>query len=237
MTDSTKRDYSEWKGWSEGSFGTLSRSDIDYFEREMNRISRGRAARTVLEIGFGDGRFLEFMRALGCEVTGVELLPELVHRAVSAGFRAYRADEPNALSGQQFDLVVALDVLEHIPPEQTVEFLASLKDRLADRGRVVLRFPNADSWLGSPFQNGDPTHVNAIGLMKMQYYAQEAGLRITSFRAPARRGFKSSVIYGIHGLTAAPVIKAAAGLTRALYFPDLKVVLSAGNVVCVLESR
>ena len=236
MTESAEHHYSEWKGWSEDSFGALTRSDVDYFEREMSRVGRRRPVRTVLEIGFGDGKFLEFARSRGCEVTGVELLPELVERATAAGFRAHTADDEHSVPAHSFDLVVAFDVLEHISPEHSVAFLASLAEKLSERGRVVLRFPNADSWLGNPFQNGDHTHVNAIGIMKMEYYAREAGLRIVDFRAPARRGFKSSVVHGVHGMTAAPIVKTVAGIVRALYFPDLKVVLSSGNVVCVLEA-
>ena len=87
-----------------------------------------------------------------------------------------------------FDLIVAFDVFEHIDPHESIGFLRTLTSKLADGGALLLRFPNVDTWIGNPFQYGDVTHVNAIGALKMQYYAKEAGLAILRLRGAKRRG-------------------------------------------------
>jgi SAM-dependent methyltransferase len=229
--------YMSWKGWDADGFGVLSRGDSDYFSRETrDAIQRGSVPR-VLEIGFGNGTFLAYCRSVGWSVTGTELLPELVELATEAGYRAVAADRLDTLADASFDLVVAFDVFEHIPPEHSIAFLTQLASKLRDDGRILLRYPNADTWIGNPFQHGDVTHVNAIGALKMEYYAGEANLEIVRMRATKRRGFRTSIIHGLHAYTAGVLIKAASGLAKVMYFPDVRVVLSSSNVVTLLRKR
>ncbi|WP_448809366.1 class I SAM-dependent methyltransferase [Agromyces bauzanensis] len=227
--------YVEWKGWGADGFGKISPGDSDYFSRELRRVVRRRPVRRVLEIGFGNGVFLGYCRSQGWSVVGTELLPELVDMARNAGFEAYGESGLSSLPDESFDLVVALDVFEHIQPEQSVAFLQTITSKLVRGGALFLRFPNADSWIGNPFQYGDVTHVNAIGALKVEYYANAAGLEVVELRATRRRGFRTSVIHGVHAYTAGVAVKLIAGIAKALYFPDLRVVLSSSNVVCVLR--
>lgn len=227
--------YTDWKGWSGGSFGRIGPADVDYFSREMRRLRPATPIKDVLEVGFGNGEFLSYCRSQGWNATGVELLPELVEHARSAGFAAHQSDDLDSVPDAGFDVVAAFDVFEHVPPEHSIAFLADLRRKVRPGGTVILRYPNADTWLGNPFQNGDPTHVNAIGALKMEYYAGEVGLGIRSLRAPIRRGFHSSFVHGAHAMTAGVLARAAGAVAKAIYFPDLRVVLSAGNVVCVLD--
>ncbi|MDR6904636.1 SAM-dependent methyltransferase [Agromyces sp. 3263] len=226
--------YLGWKGWGADGFGVLTRGDKDYFARETRDLGRLHPPASVLEIGYGNGAFLAFSRSVGWNVTGTELLPELVELARAAGYQAFRADELDTLPDGSFDLVAAFDVFEHVPPEASVAFLRSLSAKLAEGGVILLRFPNADSWIGNPFQHGDVTHVNAIGVLKLEFYAAEAGLSILRIRGARRRGFQTSVIHGLHAWTAGVIIKCIGAIAKALYFPDLPVVLSSSNVVTVL---
>lgn len=227
--------YADWKGWGASGFGRMSRGDADYFSRETREIVRRKPIGRVLEVGFGNGVFLSYCRSQGWNVTGTELLPELVEIARAAGFDAYRADELPNLPDGEFDLVVALDVFEHIPPEHSIAFLRAVSDKLSADGALLLRFPNVDTWIGNPLQYGDVTHVNAIGALKMQYYATETGLVLQRVRAAKRRGFRTSVVHGVHRYTAGVAIKAGAAVAKALYFPDLPVVLSSSALVCILK--
>ena len=236
MTDESSSDYVAWKGWVDGgSFATLGPGDAQYFSAELREARRNRALHDVLEIGYGNGTFLRFCADNGWHVVGTELLPELVAAGTAAGFDARDADDVADLPDGGFDLVVAFDVFEHIDPEQSIEFLSTLRDKLRPGGSIVLRFPNADSWIGNPFQNGDPTHVNAIGLLKMRYYATATGLEMQAFRGISRRGFSTSLVHGIHRMTGDVVARLVAGLARAVFLPALPVVLSTGNVICVLR--
>lgn len=225
--------YSAWKGW-ESDFAVEGRGDRPYFRREVRELlSPG--THDVLEVGFGNGSFLAFGTATGWKMSGTEMLPELIDAARSHGYDVRSAAELDDVPDESFDAVVALDVFEHIDPAHSVSFLEGLARTLKPNGRIILRFPNADSWLGNAFQNGDPTHVNAIGAVKMTFYARAAHLEIVDFRPATRRGFATSVIHGLHKVTAGTYISISAAVRRALHFPGLRIVLSTSDVVCVLK--
>ena len=228
--------YSSWKGWAQEDFGVEGRGDRPYYQRELRELM-GADTRKVLEVGFGNGSVLAFGRARGWVMTATELQPELVATAIRLGYDAHDSTAVDDLPDESYDGIVALDVFEHIPPEASIDFLTVLGRKLRVGGHIVLRFPNADSWLGNPFQNGDPTHVNAIGMVKMTYYARSAGLSVNSFRAAARRGFSTSAVHGLHALTAGNYLKLSAAISRALHFPALPIVLSTSDVVCALTRR
>ena len=128
-------------------------------------------------------------------------------------------------------------MLEHIPQDTVAEFLAGLALKLRKGGKILFRYPNADSWLGNALQNGDPTHVNAIGYLKMTFFALQSGLEVVEFRGARRHGFATSLINGIYAMVAGPIIAVSSTITRALYFPGLPIVLSTSNVVCIVGLR
>lgn len=228
--------YSSWKGWDDvEQFGVLGKGDSALFNRELRDVAG--PIRDVLEIGFGSGGFLAYCRSKGWSVTGTELSPEQVAAARAAGYQVELAEALAGLPERSFDLVAAFDVLEHIPESESVQFLSLLASKARIGGSVLLRYPNADSWLGNAHQYGDPTHVTAIGYYKLQYLAARADLDIVAYRAPSRRGFRTSLIHGLHAVTAGVVVKAIAGLQKALYFPGVPLVLSSSNVLCVLTPR
>ncbi len=235
MTMLDEQGYLDWKRWTKEGFGQLRKGDAAYFRSECAGLIRRTTVRKVLEIGFGEGSFLGFCKAQGWAVTGVELNQQLVSIAREAGFEAISSDDLARMPGGSFDLIAAFDVAEHIPPDQILPFLAQLKALLSPDGRILLRFPNADSWLGNVNQHGDVTHVMQIGYLKLVYLAQQSGMVIEEFRAERRRGFASGVAHGMHMLVSEPLRRAIGFVLKAIYFPRTPVVLSAANVVAVLR--
>jgi 2-polyprenyl-3-methyl-5-hydroxy-6-metoxy-1,4-benzoquinol methylase len=231
--------YTEWKGWVEETpFGQLDAGEAAYFSAELKDVrAQGRRIQDVLEVGYGNGAFLSYCRQQGWNVSGTELGPDLVAAGRAAGFDTRGADELAAIADGSVDLIAVFDVLEHIPQDDIIDFLSTLSSKLRPGGVMLLRFPNADSWLGNAMQNGDPTHVTAIGYLKLTYFAQRCEMDVVRFRGAKRHGFKTSFVHGVYALVAGPVIGISASLKRALYFPGLPVVLSTSNVVCLLRPR
>ena len=232
-------DYVEWKGWVDQTpFGQLSAGESAYFDSELRdvRVAPG-GIEDVLEIGYGNGAFLSYCRERGWKVTGTELEPALVQAGANAGFAVFASDRMNEIADRSFDLIAVFDVLEHIPQDAVPEFLAELSRKLREGGKILFRFPNADSWLGNALQNGDSTHVNAIGYLKMTFFALQSGLEIVKFRGARRHGFATSFVNGLYVLVAGPIIAVSSTIKRALYFPGLPIVLSTSNVVCIVGWR
>ncbi len=178
-------DYGRWKDWRGEAFATLPAAVRDYLDKEIARLGP-QPIRRVLEIGFGNGQFLRYARERGWQVSGTEAIAGLVGRARAAGFDAHPAAALESLPAGAFDLVVAFDVLEHIPQAELVGFLRAMGRCLAPAGVMLCRFPNGDSPFGRPFQNGDVTHRTIIGEAKLNYLARAAGLKVLSLRGEAR---------------------------------------------------
>jgi SAM-dependent methyltransferase len=232
-------DYVEWKGWVERTpFGYLAAGESAYFDSELRDVRVAPSGiRDVLEIGYGNGAFLSYCRKRGWNVTGTELESGLVQAGIDAGFAVFASDRMDEISNRAFDLIAVFDVLEHIPQDAVPAFLTELSLKLREGGKIIFRFPNADSWLGNALQNGDPTHTNAIGYLKMTFFALQSGLEVVKFRGARRHGFATSFINGLYSLVAGPIIAVSSTIKRALYFPGLPVVLSTSNVVCIVGQR
>lgn len=178
--------YAHWKRWAATDFGRCDDDDARVFEAEIAKARKDFPEGTrVLEVGFGNGAFLAFARARGWEVEGVEASAELVARAVAAGYRAHLAADLAGVEANRYDLVAAFDVLEHVPGDAVVGFVDEVKRVLVDGGVFMARVPNGDSPFGLVNQNGDLTHVTAIGSGMVHYLARRAGATLLYVGAQA----------------------------------------------------
>jgi 2-polyprenyl-6-hydroxyphenyl methylase / 3-demethylubiquinone-9 3-methyltransferase len=98
---------------------------------------------TVLDIGCGGGLVAEPLTRLGAHVTGIDPAPETIEAAKThsqgAGLDiAYRAATAEELAGegQQFDAVLLLEVVEHVP--DVPAFLKRLAPLVKPGGVMIL---------------------------------------------------------------------------------------------------
>jgi SAM-dependent methyltransferase len=174
-------EYSEWKGWGAAEFGQCPAATERYFDWHVDRAlatSRPAGAR-VLELGFGNGRFLGYCRKRGFGAVGVESDPDLVERASGLGFVAAKSIDDLVDHGP-FDLIAAFDVLEHLDRQALDNFFGKLPPLLGDAGRVLLRVPNGDSPFGRRHQHGDRSHITTFGEFKLRQFAHASGLTVAA---------------------------------------------------------
>ena len=203
-----RRGYVAWKQWS-NTVGNPKRAArlASVFSIEVARAALPAGAQ-ILEIGFGDGAFLDWCRASGHAICGVELIPELVNRARERGHDVVlgNGDPPTDFGRHSFDLVAAFDVFEHLSVVELGRWLSWAGGKLTPNGRILARFPNAGSPFGLGYQLGDLTHVTALTVTSIEQLSQPAGLRVVSVHnaarsiGPGHRQLTNRVAYAIRDL-------------------------------------
>jgi 2-polyprenyl-3-methyl-5-hydroxy-6-metoxy-1,4-benzoquinol methylase len=193
--ESYDENYLNFQGWDANNFGSLSKYQEKYFFAELKRAKKlfGRNS-DVLEIGFGNGAFLKFANNSGWNIVGVELNPFLVKTANDNGFAAYCTEDLGIFQNNKFDLIVAFDVLEHIPQNKIVDFLAQVKRMLKPNGVFLARFPNADSPFGLTIQHGDVTHITSVGSGKVHYFVRLVDVELVYCGGDAEIVFVGNVV-------------------------------------------
>jgi len=100
---------------------------------------------TFLDIGCGAGHHLLQMKAIGWNVTGVELSEPACNAAKKAGLNVYHGSLENIqLDSESFDIVRMSDVLEHVPdPHYTLREIYRI---LKPNGKLEVTLPNLNAW-------------------------------------------------------------------------------------------
>ncbi len=130
----------------------------------------------ILEVGSGTGGNLAMLSQFG-RLFAMELNPEA--RALSDRRSVVKAEHgmlPDRIpfGSQQFDLITAFDVLEHIEPD--LETLVALRARLATGGKLLITVP-AFRFLWSPHDESHH-HKRRYRLRPLIRLVERAGYRI-----------------------------------------------------------
>jgi len=106
--------------------------------RVVNLTFDGFRRRSILDVGYGDGTFLQAARRKGWNISGTELHAA---PATSATMRVWPSLKEIEM---QFDCVSCWHVLEHL--RDPVQSLLEMKRLLAPGGALLLAVPDADGW-------------------------------------------------------------------------------------------
>ena len=74
-----------------------------------------------------------------------------------------------------YDFIYSIDVVEHIPVDQTISTLAALRRCLKPGGKFLCRVPNSDHILASHLRYIDPTHHTAFSDASLDFVLHNAG--------------------------------------------------------------
>lgn len=230
--------YLRWKAWGEGSasqtFGDISVYQADYYRKVMS-LSEVAKNSKILEIGFGNGTFLNYCKQQGYDLVGTELNADLLSVAGTAGYEVFGGEFLEKAEPSSFDFIFAYDVIEHIYPDDVVSFLSACNRVLRPGGVAIFRFPNGDSPMAMPNFNADVTHVNWIGSGKIDYYSQVAGFQSCEVLATPELIITRSLRHALYHCVVLPIKSIINLLAGVLFYPGRRLNFVAVDLVAMLK--
>ena len=123
----------------------------------VQQLLRQANVKSMLDIGCGHGGYLRKFQALApsWELTGIDLEENVIEEAKekdeSGDIHFEVADFMNWNVDEHFDAVMMNNMLYYFSPEQRIELLERLRDRLEEDGVAILVTPLAETMLGGRF--------------------------------------------------------------------------------------
>ena len=148
----------------------------EWLARAEAVVGRGR----LLEVGAGSGGFVRTAVARGWEVDATEISKSALDGLRAAGAAVFTGDVAAAqYPDQRFDMVVSLEVIEHLPDPMAQ--LAELCRVTRAGGLLLLTTPNFDGlsrrWLGIRWRVIDPEHLGYFTPSTLCWAVRRAGYR------------------------------------------------------------
>jgi SAM-dependent methyltransferase len=144
-------------------------------------IHKNEGASSVLDVGCFDGRFLDHL-GMGYHRAGIEVHPLAAECAAAKGIQIVGRDFSDLdILTTPFDVVVAMDVIEHVGNPK--KFLESLSKATRPGGLVIISTGNtaARSWRlmgGMYWYCGIAEHISFINPRWCKHTAEDLGLAI-----------------------------------------------------------
>jgi cyclopropane fatty-acyl-phospholipid synthase-like methyltransferase len=164
----------------------------------LPHLPANRAAE-ILEIGCGYGLLVHYMQTVGYRnVRGIDVSAEQVALAASVGVNGVeRAEMLDYLSKrtEALDVVIAVDVLEHIKKQDLLVLLDQVAKALRPNGRLIVQTLNGQSPFAGGYRYGDLTHELAFTSRSIGQALRLVGFsRVRVFPVePAVHGLKSAI--------------------------------------------
>src|SRR5262249_31696662 len=112
---------------------------------QVIRANLPASSRKVLEVGVGAGVFTRYLSQQRCQVLGIDINSTFLEAVASLPGVQTREVDVATLTASDFDLAVCSEVLEHLPPEDSITALQRMFAALRPGGVLVLTTPQSFS--------------------------------------------------------------------------------------------
>ena len=132
----------------------------------------------IVDLGCGSGRLLYFLKSIGFKnLKGVDISADQVAVAKQVISDVEKADALDWLENRsnEFDLIIALDLIEHFYKEEALIILERCYNALKSGGRLILQTPNADTPFGLYHRYNDITHEWAYNVNQLTRLLRRSG--------------------------------------------------------------
>ncbi|OUJ75356.1 class I SAM-dependent methyltransferase [Hymenobacter crusticola] len=192
----------------------------------------------IIDLGCGHGAHLYFLKQQGYHnLIGVDTSAEQVELAHQLGVEEVQRgniDEFLSRDQEAADVVLLIDILEHLPLEGTFELLDSIFSKLNKGGRLIIHVPNAEGLYGMRIRYGDLTHEQAFTPTSIRQLLKTIGFSKVTYSEdkPVVHGILSFVRRVLWGVLTAPhrlLLMAETGHKRFILSQNMLVVAQKGG--------
>jgi 2-polyprenyl-3-methyl-5-hydroxy-6-metoxy-1,4-benzoquinol methylase len=152
------------------------------------------ASGRLLDVGCGDGAFLDLARTASRTAVGIDSDTEAATAARANGHTVHLGDATTILRdlasrGERFDGAVLLHVIEHLQPVAALHLLHCIAAVLPPGAPLLVATPNIQNYIvSSQLFWLDPTHVRPYPRPLLEWLGTAAGLALhASFDDPTTR--------------------------------------------------
>ena len=136
---------------------------------------------SVLDVGCGMGFALLGCKALGCKsAQGIDIDRGQCELALANGLEVTHTADPLVFLAnhqEEYDLLLCMDVIEHIDVSAQLQFCQALRSAIRPGGRFLCTVPNANSSLASRWRYIDWTHRSSFTEHSLVFLLQMAGFQ------------------------------------------------------------
>lgn len=187
----------------------------------------------IVDLACGPGALLYFLEQAGYrDIAGVDISEEQIAVATRLGISsatcATLEDFLSAQADASVDIVLAIDILEHLTRPEVMEMLAAVRRVLKPGGRCLAHVPNSDGLFGMRIRYGDFTHELALNASSARQIFRVAGFReVRCFEdKPRVHGAVSlvrRVIWDVGTLPSRLLLAAESGATGAILSQNMMI--------------
>jgi SAM-dependent methyltransferase len=154
----------------------------NYFQRHLAAHLPADKGIAVLDVGCGRGYALEWLRSLGyTDLVGIDPDASQVAFARDRGHNIMHVEDSTAFLRDRpdtCDLVLLMDVLEHVPRTAQPELLRAIHRALRPGGRLLCTVPNAGSPLAGHWRYVDYTHECLFTPESLEFLLGQTGFTV-----------------------------------------------------------
>lgn len=136
---------------------------------------------SILDVGCGMGFAMLALKHFGYSaIEGIDIDKEQVRSCQNKGLSVSLVEDSISYLSQrqnQYDLILALDVIEHIPYVTQLDFIHAVSASLRQNGQFICTVPNASSGLASRWRYIDWTHHISFTEHSLDFLLFNAGFK------------------------------------------------------------
>lgn len=174
-------DYSiQYRKWHDDSIRHYEDS-YNYYKRIFSNLLPEDKDIKILDVGCGFGLAIYSLKKMGYKhVKGIDISRQLVEVCHKNNLDVELVEDSTEWLNKhpcEFDVIIFLDVLEHIPPEKHLIFLKSIYKSLKQNGMIICTTPNANSTFSSRWIYNDWTHYTSFTEHSLDFILRNSGFK------------------------------------------------------------